>query len=251
MGVKAYLSGDYGEAEQLFIAALDKAKQQNLNDGRMSTLLTNLGSVYRQEHRYAEAEQAFKVALTVAKSSMATDRAPLSYVVKQYGALLRKTDRAFDAGLLEESARNGFRVVQNLASSDAPQTERSPFFARASGENRAFLSRRFEWAADTAPPDQYRPRYHGEVNLDDIPLVATEPPGLGIPDVRADLPGVVPVPCACHQVGQAPPQMIPDYQVVEWIRLRRQQAMMLRQAGMMRRPPHHGGGRSRCGRGFR
>lgn len=250
-GVQAYLSKDYVEAEQLFSSALEKARQQNLNDGRMAKILTNLGSVYREQHRYTDAENAFKDALAVAKSNMSSDRASLNYVVKQYSGLLRKTDRTFEAGQLEEAAQNSFRATAQIAYADTQPIENDPFFARAHGENLAFLSRRFQWTADNTIADRYRRRYQDEIALEQYPVIAVESARLGTPDERAILPGVVPVRCACHHNGQAvlPPQMMPDYQVMELIRLRRQQAFaMMRQAGISHPRPHHG--RRPCGRAF-
>lgn len=251
LGVQAYLKKDYAEAEQLFSSALEKARQQNLNDGRMAKILTNLGSVYREQHRYTESEKAFKDALAMAKANMSSDRASLNYVVKQYSGLLRKTDRTFEAGLLEEAARNDFRTTVQLAYADTQPIEIDPFFARARGENSAFLSRKFQWTADNAIADRYRRRYQGEIALEQYPVLAIESFGLGIPDERAILPGVVPVKCACHHNSPAslPPQMMPDYQVIELIRLRRQQAFaMMNQAGIAHPRPRHG--RRRCGRAF-
>ena len=70
-GSKALQQGRYADAEKLFLAALEEAKEFGPQDQRLATSLNNLASVYQAQGKYAEAEPLFKRALAIWEKALA------------------------------------------------------------------------------------------------------------------------------------------------------------------------------------
>jgi tetratricopeptide (TPR) repeat protein len=56
---------DYSKSEQLFLKAVQEAEQFGPADARLGTTFNSLGLIYRAEKKFAEAEKAYRRALTI------------------------------------------------------------------------------------------------------------------------------------------------------------------------------------------
>jgi tetratricopeptide (TPR) repeat protein len=82
----------YNEAVALTAAAPPKFR---------ITLLSNLGAAYREDHKYLEAEDSFKKALSIASASHLNYDPTSKLTMQQYAALLRKMNRQSEADAME------------------------------------------------------------------------------------------------------------------------------------------------------
>ncbi|GIW81409.1 MAG: hypothetical protein KatS3mg105_3216 [Gemmatales bacterium] len=74
-GVEAFEKSDYGTAEKCFQKALDIARRLPPNDPqfRLTTSLNNLGRVYSEQKRFAEAERLYREALAILEQKRQSD----------------------------------------------------------------------------------------------------------------------------------------------------------------------------------
>ena len=66
----AYQQGDYVEAENQFSAAIKKAESFGPRDPRLGVSFENLGSIYRLQGKYAEAESVDTDSLTIFETTL-------------------------------------------------------------------------------------------------------------------------------------------------------------------------------------
>lgn len=96
---QAYLARDFATAQARYKEALDQAAKTGARS--QIVLLSNLGAAYREDHKYPEAEDAFKRAIALAqKGGLARDPSVI-VTMQQYAHLLRKVKRTDEADAME------------------------------------------------------------------------------------------------------------------------------------------------------
>src|SRR6185503_19241999 len=65
VGESAYNRGNTAEAEKNFVLALKEAERTDPNGLKVAEALTDLGVIYDETHRYAQAETAYKRSLVI------------------------------------------------------------------------------------------------------------------------------------------------------------------------------------------
>jgi tetratricopeptide (TPR) repeat protein len=103
-GQSAYLSKQYDAAEKSYLEAAKVAEKYS--PAALVVVLSNLGSVYREEKKYVEAEETFKRAVTVAQRAGIKDQST-STLMKQYANLLRRMNRPSEADHVELLSQGG------------------------------------------------------------------------------------------------------------------------------------------------
>lgn len=97
--------GNYAEAERDFKRALEivdkTCKERSSSEKVKLPLLGNLAALYYRKHKYSEAEPLYKTWITIYESSRAQGDAIVLQPLKDYAALLRKTNRIDEAAKLE------------------------------------------------------------------------------------------------------------------------------------------------------
>jgi len=118
--------GNYGEAETALLSALKVAERLAPGDLRVATTLYNLGSVYRDLGRPAEAEKFYQRSLSVSEKALGADHPslaqPLSSLITLYveNGLYAKAERLHRRYLpvlpaLGVNNRDAARLLHNLA----------------------------------------------------------------------------------------------------------------------------------------
>lgn len=93
--------GKEAEAEKLYRAALEGAKQDEIASARIAT---NLGELYRRQDRYSEAERMFHAALEWRRKNLPESSPELAYALNNLGEIYRVEGRDWEARNLMESA---------------------------------------------------------------------------------------------------------------------------------------------------
>lgn len=93
--------GREAEAETLYRAALEGAKQDEMASARIAS---NLGELYRRQDRYSEAERMFHSALEWRQKNLPESSAELAYARNNLGEIYRVEGRDWEARNLMESA---------------------------------------------------------------------------------------------------------------------------------------------------
>lgn len=93
--------GRDAEAESLYRAALEGAKQDEIASARIAT---NLGELYRRQDRYSDAERMFHSALEWRRKNLPESSADLAYALNNLGEIYRVEGRDWEARNLMESA---------------------------------------------------------------------------------------------------------------------------------------------------
>ena len=70
---KAYEQALYGEAEQLYLAALKEAENFEDEDRRLATSLNNLGRLYSAQGKYVQAESLYRRAVAVWEKTLGAE----------------------------------------------------------------------------------------------------------------------------------------------------------------------------------
>lgn len=96
---QAYLSRNYDLAEAKYKEAL--AQSTKLAPKVQSVLMSNLGAVYREAHKYAEADETFRRAVSFAEKSGLAQDPSTRQTMKQYALLLRRMKRTAEADAME------------------------------------------------------------------------------------------------------------------------------------------------------
>jgi tetratricopeptide (TPR) repeat protein len=89
------------EAEPLFSAALDGAKEDQILSARIAT---NLGELYRKEDRFSDADRMFRLALKWRRMNLPESSVDLAYALNNLGEIYRVEGRVWEARNLMESA---------------------------------------------------------------------------------------------------------------------------------------------------
>lgn len=97
--------GNYADAERYYKRALEIAdktcKEHSGSEEMKLPLLGNLAAMYCRQHKYSEAEPLYKSWLSIYESSHAQGDALVSQPLKDYAAMLRKTNRFNEADKME------------------------------------------------------------------------------------------------------------------------------------------------------
>ena len=72
-GFKAYLQGDYAEAEKQFMDAIKEGEGFGPEDNRLAASLNNLAGLYRAQVKYAEAEPLYRRSLAIGEKVLGPD----------------------------------------------------------------------------------------------------------------------------------------------------------------------------------
>jgi hypothetical protein len=197
-GVDAYKQNDFLVAEHFFQIALEDAQIQKLDKLQQAMIMTNLASVQRDAHKYAEAEKLFKRALEIEKQDLQTNKRALEYTANQYIAMLRKAGRNGEAWMLEVSLRDGFKSKKCIACEESLA--------------KTIQQERLEAAAKQLPvlaatKRLRQPKSSPQINPSHIPDggIATNPPhifgGDGNPNNGPQIPGADGIPNNSPQIA--------------------------------------------------
>src|SRR5579885_989745 len=88
-GNKAYLDGQYAEAERQFQLALSESDRFEPDDPRILVTLKNLANLYRVQSWFAEAEPLYKRCLQFMEKNMGKDHYNLSAELTNLASLYR------------------------------------------------------------------------------------------------------------------------------------------------------------------
>lgn len=105
---QAYGSRNFAVAETKYKSAIELAVKVPSKQGAViqTVLLSNLGAVYREAHKYDDAEKTFKRALALAEQAGLMHEQSTILTMKQYALLLRKMKRDQDADAVENRANS-------------------------------------------------------------------------------------------------------------------------------------------------
>lgn len=96
-GILAMQEGRLGDAERLFIAAMEQAEKFGADDVRVSETANDLAVVYATTGRSVEAELLFQRALAIAEHTMGADHPGVGTISQNLGILYTTLQRYHDA----------------------------------------------------------------------------------------------------------------------------------------------------------
>ncbi|OGI01488.1 MAG: hypothetical protein A2Y25_02050 [Candidatus Melainabacteria bacterium GWF2_37_15] len=86
-GDKAYESGNLIKAEKLYKKALNIAEWNEMEDIKIANDYGNLGTIYRKQGKYKEAEELYKKSLVMARNFYGRDDTDIAYILENLGIL--------------------------------------------------------------------------------------------------------------------------------------------------------------------
>jgi tetratricopeptide (TPR) repeat protein len=103
---KYYGAGDYAQAEAGYKAAwaMIEKKEDALSLLNKTMILSNLGTIYMAQKKYADAESSYKRSLDLQEMLLKEHHSMTAQTMKSYASLMRKTNRADEAEKLEGKA---------------------------------------------------------------------------------------------------------------------------------------------------
>ncbi len=104
-GERAYLQGQYAEAEKQFLAAVKEAEAFGSQDPRLALSLSNLGTLYQARGQHAQAEPLFKRSLAIREKVLGPEHREVAQSLEDYATALRKANRAAEAAPMEARAK--------------------------------------------------------------------------------------------------------------------------------------------------
>lgn len=134
---KTYLDGDLEKAGKLYAEAIKESRKAPANSN-LARLLANYACVKRDQKNYTEAESLFEQALSVNKEELKSLTESRNYILKQYAALFRKTNRSDVAEHLEKSSDFKYATIEISAGSSKQEkvsTSRSRTRSKQSSSN--------------------------------------------------------------------------------------------------------------------
>jgi tetratricopeptide (TPR) repeat protein len=103
-GVAALMSGHYVEAEKLLSSAVKEAEKFGPKDDRLAMSLNDLGSVYRRQRKYAEAESLYKRALVIWQRNFGPNNYAVATALTNLASLYDEEGKYAEAQPLYERA---------------------------------------------------------------------------------------------------------------------------------------------------
>ena len=89
-GTEAYQQGQYAEAEEQLVAALEEAEKFGEQDPSLAFSLNALGLVYRDQGQNAKAEPLYRRSLVIREKALGPEHPDVAQSLENYAALLRK-----------------------------------------------------------------------------------------------------------------------------------------------------------------
>lgn len=111
-GALAYRRQDYPAAERCYESALADAEKQQIDDGNLILIITNLAAAAREEGRFDRSEKLIGRALDLCSRSGGRQPSVYAYLLRQYADLLKKTGREAEAQFARDAAGSGARLVR-------------------------------------------------------------------------------------------------------------------------------------------
>ena len=99
-GLEAHEQGRYAEAEELYLAALEKAEKFGDENAALSLILTNLAGLYHTQGKYAEAEPLFQRSLAIEEKALGSEHPNVAAVLNNLAALYDTQGKYAEAELL-------------------------------------------------------------------------------------------------------------------------------------------------------
>lgn len=101
-GLEAYERGRYGQAEKLYLAALEKAEAFGDRDPRLGSTLKNLAELYRSQGKNDKAEQLYQRLLAVSEKMLGSEHLHLATILDTLAIVYQERGKYEEAGLLYE-----------------------------------------------------------------------------------------------------------------------------------------------------
>jgi tetratricopeptide (TPR) repeat protein len=99
-GHTAVERGQYDEAESLFHGAIEQAELIGSLNPRLADSLNELGILYANQHKYAQAEPVFQRALGVSVAALGPDHPDVATILRNMGILKASLQQYAEADLL-------------------------------------------------------------------------------------------------------------------------------------------------------
>jgi tetratricopeptide (TPR) repeat protein len=96
-GILAMQEGRLGDAERLFIAAMEQAEKFGADDLRVAEAANDLAAVYATTGKSVEAELLFQRALLIAEHTLGADHPGVGAIIQNLGILYATQQRCQDA----------------------------------------------------------------------------------------------------------------------------------------------------------
>ncbi len=93
----AYEQALYGEAEQLYLAALKETEHFEDEDGRLATSLSKLAALYFTQGKYAQLELLYQRVLAIRERAFGVHHPSVVQTLESYADLLWKQNRETEA----------------------------------------------------------------------------------------------------------------------------------------------------------
>jgi tetratricopeptide (TPR) repeat protein len=117
-GRKAYVQGNYADAERLFKEALEAAKATGDKGIRLERSLLNLGTVYRDQAKYSEAEKLLKQAILVMEAGNLAEQTDMALALNNLAGLYQLQGRVAEA---IELYNRSVRIAEKRMGSKNPE----------------------------------------------------------------------------------------------------------------------------------
>ncbi len=108
---KAYEQALYGEAEQLYLAALKETEPFEDEDGRLATSLSKLAALYFTQGKYAQLELLYQRVLAIRERAFGVHHPSVVQTLESYADLLWKQNRETEAKNIEARYKEIRRTI--------------------------------------------------------------------------------------------------------------------------------------------
>jgi tetratricopeptide (TPR) repeat protein len=121
-GRAAYKRGDYADAEQIFLRALETAETFGRDDARIALTLNDLGLLFKAQGRYGEAETALERALPIMEKALGPEHRDVAANLNNLADLFSVQGRYGEAEPLYRGALVVFEKARGPQHSDVATT---------------------------------------------------------------------------------------------------------------------------------